>query len=120
MKSADEAGFTLIEVLVGLLIVALALAAGFRVSAVLSRTADRLELQGPAQWCADNQLMAWRWSPQWQVQGEQVTSCQQLGYTFEVRTVFSPTPNPAIARLDMTVNWQQQVIWQVHTVIGRY
>lgn len=120
MKPTTSPGFTLMEVLVALLVVGLTLAAGFRVSATLTQTAERLAIQGPAQWCADNQLLAWRWNPQWQVQGEQVTACEQLSHTFEVRTRFSPTPNPAVARLDLSVVWQQQTVLQLHTVMGRY
>ena len=53
-------GFTLLEVLVALAMVALALGAGLRAAGALTDNAERLADVIAAQWCADNQLTALR------------------------------------------------------------
>ena len=49
-------GFTLVEVLVALAIVAVSLGAGFQAAASLVANADRLGEVSNGQWCADNYL----------------------------------------------------------------
>ena len=49
-------GFTLIEVLVALVIVAISLAAGVKAAGALTQNAARLQTVSAAQWCAENQL----------------------------------------------------------------
>jgi general secretion pathway protein I len=51
-------GFTLIEVLVALAIVAVVLGAGLKAAGALTNNAQRLADVTAAQWCADNQLAA--------------------------------------------------------------
>jgi type II secretion system protein I len=56
MMQSRAAGFTLIEVLVAMAIVAVTLAAGMRAASALTDNAARLADVVAAQWCADNQL----------------------------------------------------------------
>ena len=51
-------GFTLIEVLVALVIVAIALGAGIKAAGALTNNAERLTLVSAGQWCAENLLTA--------------------------------------------------------------
>ncbi|NBO15877.1 MAG: prepilin-type N-terminal cleavage/methylation domain-containing protein [Betaproteobacteria bacterium] len=113
-------GFTLVEVLVALLLVAIALGAGLRASASLTQQAQRHPLQGLAQICADNQLVALRLSPVWLAPGEREALCPQLDQVFSVRTRLSPTPNPSVMRIDVNVSLAEQPLLHLTTVMGRY
>ena len=52
-----QAGFTLIEVLVALAIVAITLGAGIKAAGALADNTERLTDASLGQWCADNQLI---------------------------------------------------------------
>jgi len=60
-------GFTLIEVLVALAIVAVTLGAGIKAAGSLTNNTQRLADVTAAQWCADNQLTGLRLSGLMQV-----------------------------------------------------
>ena len=97
-------GFTLIEVLVALAVVAIALGAGVRASASLTDNAERLADVVAAQWCADNQLTALRLSRAFPGVGDADFSCDELGRTYTGKLVTRPTPNPSFRRVDAVVN----------------
>ena len=71
-------GFTLIEVLVALTIVAVTLGAGIKAAAALTDNAERLTDISAAQWCADNRLTAIKLARQWPDIGEGEFACEQL------------------------------------------
>ncbi|MBC7938845.1 MAG: type II secretion system minor pseudopilin GspI [Chitinophagaceae bacterium] len=96
-------GFTLIEALVALAIVAIALGAGLRASGVLTDNAQRLSDVIAAQWCADNQLTALRLSRTFPGVGDADFSCEQLGRTYAGQLQTRPTPNPGFRRVDAVV-----------------
>lgn len=96
-------GFTLIEVLVALAIVAVALGAGIKAAGALSYNAERLADISAAQWCADNQLTALKLTRQFPGIGDSDFSCQQLGRTYRGRLTVRPTPNPNFRRVDAQV-----------------
>lgn len=97
------AGFTLIEVLVALAIVAIALGAGMRAAGVLTDNAQRLSDVVAAQWCADNQLTALRLARVWPGVGDADFGCEQLGRAYAGKLVTRPTPNPSFRRVDAVV-----------------
>lgn len=96
-------GFTLVEVLVALAIVAIALAAGLRAAGTLTNNAERLAAVSAAQWCADNVLVGLRLSGQLPGIGDADFDCEQLGRSFQGRLQTRPTPNPNFRRIDATV-----------------
>jgi general secretion pathway protein I len=113
-------GFTLIEVLVALAMVAIALAAGLRAAGVLTDNAQRLGDVVAAQWCAENELTALRLTRAFPGIGDADFSCAQLGrdYAGVLRT--RTTPNPNFRRVDAEVSDAQgRRLVTVSTVLGR-
>ena len=98
------AGFTLIEVMVALAIVAIALAAGSRAASSVVDTSQRLSDVVLAQWCADNQLTEMRLLDQLPAVGKTPFSCSELGREFKGTVLVQPTPNPSFRRVDATVS----------------
>ena len=96
-------GFTLIEVLVALTIVAITLGAGIKAAGALTGNTQRLADVTAAQWCADNQLTGLRLSGLTPPIGDSDFNCVQLGQSYNVRLVARPTPNPLFIRVDAQV-----------------
>ena len=92
-----DRGFTLVEVLVALVIVAVTLGAGIQAAGALTRNAQRLAEMSEAQWCADNHLAGLRLSRQFPSVGDFEFQCEQLGRRYVGRLVVRPTPNPALS-----------------------
>lgn len=93
-------GFTLIEVLVALAIVAVALAAGLRSSGALVQHAQRQGEQLLAQLCAENELVRLRLSGQLPGIGQTQFDCEQGDQTLQGSLVVSATPNPNFRRIE--------------------
>ena len=119
-KPAQMQGFTLIEVLVALAIVALALMAGMRTSASLTHNAQRQSDAMLAQICADNALVQLRLAQQLPSVGVTHLACEQAAQTFDVALTVNTTPNPAFRRVDAQVFDGQSPVLRVTTVVGRY
>lgn len=114
-------GFTLIEVLVALAIVAVTLGAGIKAAGALTDNAQRLAEVSAAQWCADNQLAGLRLARQFPSVGDGDFVCEQLGRTYRGKLVIRPTPNPNFRRVDAQVsNDAGQFVLSLSTVLGRY
>ena len=103
-RPAGAAGFTLIEVMVALAIVAIALAAGSRAASAVVGTSQRLNDVVLAQWCADNQLTEMRLIDQLPAIGKATFACTQLGREFKGSVLVQTTPNPSFRRVDATVS----------------
>jgi len=97
-------GFTLIEVMVALAIVAIALAAGSRAASSVVDTSQRLNDVVLGQWCADNQLTEMRLLDQVPPIGKTTFACTQLGREFKGTLVVKTTPNPSFHRVDTIVS----------------
>lgn len=113
-------GFTLLEVLVALAVVAIALAAGVRAAGALTDNAERLADVTAAQWCADNQLTALRLAGGPPGVGDAEFSCEQLGRTYRGTLITRPTPNPNFRRVDARiVDDAGQPLVVLSTVLGQ-
>lgn len=113
-------GFTLIEVLVALGIVAVTLVAGLQASGALSRDAQRKGDLLLAQLCADNALVAVRLSAQMPDVGDSTQTCKQASRTFQVTLLVRPTPNPNVRRVEAQVSENGTGMLNVSSVVGRY
>ncbi len=113
-------GFTLIEVLVALGIVAIALVAGLKASAALTNNAQRQSDVLLAHMCAENELVRIKLSRQLPSVGDSDQACEQAGQAFTVRLKVSPTPNPNFRRVDAQVFAGAYPVLRLSTVMGRY
>ena len=113
-------GFTLIEVLVALSIVAIALLAGLQATSALTNNALRQSDVMLAHICAENELVKTRLSRQMPGVGDTVTACEQAGRTLQVTLSVRPTPNPEFRRVDARVSDSGASILQIATVVTRY
>ncbi len=114
-------GFTLVEVLVAVAIVAVALGAGLRAASALTDNAARLADVVAAQWCADNQLTNLRLSRQLPGVGDADFSCEQLGRSYPGKLLTRPTPNPNFRRVEAVVSDEAgRPVVTLTTVLSRY
>lgn len=113
-------GFTLIEVLVALGIVAIALAAGLKATAALANNAQRQSEMMLAQLCADNALAQVRLARQMPALGSTRLACPQGELVFDVAVVVASTPNPSFHRVDARVGRGETTLLRVSTLVGRY
>ena len=114
------AGFTLIEVLVALGIVAVALLAGLRATGALTHNAERQTLAMLGQICAENELIALRLLRQLPNTGTRQIDCAQAGHTLQVQLQVQTTPNPNFRRVDARVSHQGVSVLELSTVMGRH
>ena len=114
-------GFTLVEVLVALAIVAIALGAGLRAAGALTDNARRLADITAGHWCADNALVELRLAKQFPGIGETEFECPQLGRAYRGRISSQGTPNPNFRRIDVRiVDEDDRIVVSLATVVGRF
>lgn len=114
-------GFTLVEVMVALAVVAITLGAGLKAAGALTDNAARLTDTMAAQWCADNQLALLTLTRQFPPVGDGEFLCEQAGQTYRGVLVVRPTPNPNFRRVDARMfDPRERPLLTLSTVLGRY
>jgi general secretion pathway protein I len=112
-------GFTLIEVLVALAIVAVTLATGIKASAALGNNAVRMTDVTAGQWCASNQLTTLRLTRQFPGIGDSDFSCEQFGRVYSGKLRVRPTPNPNFRLVDAQMfNDAGEPVLTLSTLLG--
>ena len=96
-------GFTLIEVLVALAIVAVALAAGMRTIAQSADGASLLKARTLALWVAENRLALAQLEDPAPATGTSRGEDAQAGLLFAWRRTVDSSPNPAFRRVEIVV-----------------
>ena len=119
LASQKSQGFTLIEVLVALFMVALTLITGIKASSTLMQSAERQQSTLLAQLCIDNYLVGLRLSKQLPGTGEQLSVCQQAAQSITLRAQINTTPNPSFRRVDIQAFQRDTPVLTVSTVLGQ-
>ena len=114
-----NSGFTLIEVLVALSIVAISLLAGLQATAALTNNAQRQSDILLAHVCAENELVKSRLQRQMPGVGDSTVTCLQGERTLQVTLSVRPTPNPEFRRVDAQVGDGTTMILQLSTIVTR-
>jgi general secretion pathway protein I len=96
-------GFTLIEVLVALAIVAVALLAGVRAAGSMTQTNAELRLRALAQLSADNHIAELRAAAAFPAIGTRTVECPQASAKLECVEEVKSTPNPLFRRVEVRV-----------------
>lgn len=113
-------GFTLIEVLVALAIVAIALVAGLQATTAVTNNALRQSDVMLAHLCADNELIRIRLSRQMPGIGDTTAACDQAGRGLQVTLSVQPTANLEFRRVDAQVSDGGAPVLRLSTVVTRY
>lgn len=114
------AGFTLVEVLVALAIVAVTLLAGLQATSSLTRNAERQADRLLAQLCAENALAQVRLSQQLPDVSDSTRPCEQAGRVLELRLLVQTTPNPNFRRVEARLARDGTPLLRLSTVVGRF
>jgi general secretion pathway protein I len=96
-------GFTLLEVLVALAILAVALIAGFRAVGLATGNAQELEERQLAEWVALNRLAGHRIFSEFLETGNYEGVEQQSSYEFRWKEEVKATPNALVRRTEVRV-----------------
>ena len=110
-------GFTLIEVLVALAIVAIALLAGMQATNALTSNAMRQSDVLLAHVCAENELIRIRLLQQMPDVGDKTSLCEQAGRNFQLTLSVQPTPNPKFRRVDAQISDNSTPVLRLSTVV---
>ncbi|WP_321886215.1 type II secretion system minor pseudopilin GspI [Paraburkholderia bannensis] len=113
-------GFTMIEVLVALAIVAIALAASLRAVGSLATSEAELHDRLLAGWSADNALGQLRLAHAWPDIGERSFDCSQGNLRLTCTQQVAATPNPIFRRVEVSVTMpgRDGILAQLVTVLG--
>ena len=111
-------GFTLVEILVALAIVAIALAAGMRALAQATDTASALKARTLALWVAQNRLAAAQIASPWPALGNYSGDAHQASAQFVWQANVTTTPNPAFRKFEITVAEPQAPDYALARLVG--
>lgn len=113
-SSQNNAGFTLLEVLVALVIVGTALGASLRAVSSLTQNAGDLRASMMATWSAENRLTQIRLAQQWPSLGQHSFDCPQGELKLACEENVTATPNPYFRRVEVSVFDLQSVGEEPH------
>ncbi len=107
-RGSPEAGFTLLEVLVALAIVALALGALIKTGAQGTAAVSALRERTLAAWVAENRLTEALLLADWPDTGSDQGVTDMAGIAWRWRLTVSPTADADLRRLEVTVSTEAE------------
>jgi len=121
VSKIESRGFTLVEVLVAVAIVAVALGAGSRAAGTLLDNSQRLSDVTLAQWCADNRLVGMKLAKQFPDVGTSSFECEEMGQTYNVTMAVRASFNPNFRVVDTNVlDSRGQSLTHLSVILPRY
>lgn len=102
-KNIDTSGFTLIEVIIGLAILAIALSSGIKAMSQSAQTQIGIQERYLALWSANNALNEIVFTKEWPEIGTKSFPCPQLNENFICKKTVFATPNPIFKRIEVAV-----------------
>lgn len=103
LRPRRSAGFTLLETLVALAILAIALSAAFRAMGVAAQSSGELRERLVGDWIAENRLAELRATQAWPAPGSNEGTVDQAGRSYRWREEVKGTANPLFRRVDVSV-----------------
>jgi general secretion pathway protein I len=116
--SSRRHGFTLIEVLVALAVVAVALSAGMRAIAQGADGASSLKARTLALWVAENRLAQAQLDDPAPAPGTTTGEDAQAGVRFTWRRTVEASPNPAFRKIEIVVGQDDQPGYVLARLVG--
>lgn len=117
-KRKRNGGFTLVEILVALAIVAVALAAGMRALGEATASATALKQRTLALWVAQNRLAMAQLALPWPPLGRDEGAADQAAARFVWRQTVSGTPNPSFRKIEIVVAEPATPEYTLATLVG--
>lgn len=117
-----EPGFTLVEVLVALAVIAIGLVAVLAVAARSGRVDSELQQQTFAAWVASNQIERMRLQPKWPSVGDSDGTVTLAGQKWHWKATVANTQDPDLRRVTMSVatdDAQDEPVTQMLGFLGR-
>ncbi|MFQ6332668.1 type II secretion system minor pseudopilin GspI [Methylophilus sp. 3sh_L] len=118
MKHRSQFGFTLLETLVALAILAIALTSIFRALGMATLSSIEIRNRLVGNWVAENNLAELRALKAWPSPGTSEGTSEQAGYNYRWRAEVISTPNPLIRRVDIDVYAQDSSTHSVAHLSG--
>lgn len=117
-RLALQVGFTLIEVLVAMTILAVGVTALVSASGASAYRADFLRNREYARWVAANQLTEIQVVPAWPELGTRNTEVEMGGRTWYVRTRTQRVDDPDLRRVDVEARLDEESDSYIYSVAG--
>jgi len=103
IRSPRAQGFTLVEILVALAIVAIGLAAAVRATYQVTVGTEQARIRLVATWVAQDRLVEHSARADWPALGTASGSASQGPFGFAWREIVSATADPSLRRIDISV-----------------
>lgn len=118
MTGTRQEGFTLLETLVALAILAVAMAAVLRTARLATGNVEEMRLRILADWVAQNRMNEHAARNDWLAVGSQTGEETQAGIRLQWREVISDTPNPSMRRIEVIVYLPGNEQYKLRTLSG--